>query len=191
MHNQTLSARGRLWIWGTLAAALAVAGCSRGGGAGGSASDATPTVLQANATMAKGLNLADPQDFEDAKRGFIAKPSGQIKSADGSVLKDFDVYAFLDGSPADTVNPSLWRHAQLNARAGLFKVSEGLYQLRGFDLANMTLIEGRSGWIVVDPLTARESAAAAIENWPVVPEAVAAMTALMSATPAEAVSTRL
>jgi alkyl sulfatase BDS1-like metallo-beta-lactamase superfamily hydrolase len=75
------------------------------------------------------------------------------------VLKDFDAYNFLDGKPADTVNPSLWRHAQLNANFGLFKVSEGVYQLRGFDIANMTLIEGKKGWIVVDPLTARETSA--------------------------------
>ena len=137
--------------------------CSRSGGSGGSASEASPTVVQANADMAKGLNLADQQDFEDAKRGFIAKPTGQIKAADGSVLKDFDVYNFLDAAGADTVNPSLWRHAQLNAQVGLFKVTEGVYQLRGFDIANMTIIEGKSGLIVVDPLSSKESATFALE----------------------------
>jgi alkyl sulfatase BDS1-like metallo-beta-lactamase superfamily hydrolase len=73
---------------------------------------------------------------------------------DGSVLKDFEAYNFLDGKAADTVNPSLWRHAQLNANYGLFKVTDGVYQLRGFDIANMTIIEGKTGWILVDPLTA-------------------------------------
>lgn len=156
---------GRLWACSalTVALVLGLGACSRSAGVGGSASDATATVQQANAAMAKSLNLTDPQDFEDAKRGFIAKPSGQIKSSDGTVLKDFDVYAFLEGAPADTVNPSLWRHAQLNAQVGLFKVTDGVYQLRGFDIANMTLIEGKTGFIVVDPLSSKESSSFALE----------------------------
>jgi len=77
-------------------------------------------------------------------------------------LRDFDAYGFLDAAAPDTVNPSLWRHAQLNAHIGLFKVMDGVYQLRGFDIANITLIEGKSGWIVVDALTSRESATAAM-----------------------------
>ena len=105
---------------------------------------------------------AGTQDFEDAKRGFIARPSGKILAADGSVLRDFDAYGFLDAAAPDTVNPSLWRHAQLNAHIGLFKVMDGVYQLRGFDISNITLIEGKSGWIVVDTLTSRESATAAM-----------------------------
>ncbi len=125
---------------------------------GSSGSAASTHVQQANAAMAKGLKLDDPQDFEDAKRGFIAKPSGKILAADGTLLKDFDVYAFLDGKAPDTANPSLWRRAQLNAQVGLFKVTDGVWQLRGFDIANMTLIEGKTGWIVVDPLSAKESA---------------------------------
>lgn len=152
-----------LWALGALVGTLAVVGCSRSGAPGGSASDATPTVVQAHAAVVGQVDLADPKDFEDAKRGFIAKPSGQITAADGSVLKDFDVYRFLDGAPAPTVNPSLWRHAQLNAQVGLFKVTEGVYQLRGFDIANMTLIEGKTGFIVVDPLSSKESAGFALE----------------------------
>ncbi|MCI1709247.1 MAG: MBL fold metallo-hydrolase [Chiayiivirga sp.] len=112
--------------------------------------------------MAKDLKLDDPQDFEDAKRGFIARPSGKIMADDGSVLHDFDAYQFVTGQAPDTVNPSLWRHARLNAEIGLFKVTDGIYQLRGFDIANITLIEGKTGWIVVDALTSRESAAAAM-----------------------------
>jgi alkyl sulfatase BDS1-like metallo-beta-lactamase superfamily hydrolase len=146
----------------TAAIALTLAGCSKNTGIGGTASDASVATLKVNAQFAQDLDLQNQQDFEDAKRGLIARPNGKILGADGSVLMDFDAYKFLDGKAPDTVNPSLWRHAQLNAQTGLFKVMDGVYQLRGFDIANMTLIEGSSGWIVVDPLTARESSAAAL-----------------------------
>ena len=137
-------------------------GCSKTSGIGGTAGDATPETLKVNAQFAKDLKLDDPQDFEDAKRGFMAKPAGKILASDGTVLKDFDAYNFLEGKAADTVNPSLWRHAQLNANYGLFKVMDGVYQLRGFDIANMTIIEGKTGWILVDPLTAPETSSAAL-----------------------------
>jgi alkyl sulfatase BDS1-like metallo-beta-lactamase superfamily hydrolase len=78
------------------------------------------------------------------------------------VIWDFDGYAFVKGAAPATVNPSLWRQALLNNQTGLFKVAEGIHQLRGFDLANITLIEGKTGWIVVDTLTARETATAAM-----------------------------
>lgn len=146
----------------TAALITLAAGCSKTAGVGGAAGDATPETLKVNAQFAKELKLDDPQDFEDAKRGFIAKPAGKIMAMDGSVLKDFDAYQFLDGKAADTVNPSLWRHAQLNANFGLFKVTDGVYQLRGFDIANMTIIEGKTGWILVDPLTAPETSSAAL-----------------------------
>ena len=146
-----------------VACLLVIAGCGKNTGVGGTAGDASPTTLAANAEFAKKLNLGDPQDFDNAKRGFIAKPTGKIVQPDGTVLKDFDAYGFLDGKAADTVNPSLWRHAQLNANIGLYKVMDGVYQLRGFDIANMTLIDGKTGWILVDPLTARESSKAALE----------------------------
>ena len=143
-------------------ALITLTGCSKNSGVGGTASDATPTTLAANAQFAKDLKLDDPQDFEDAKRGFIAKPTGKLLAADGSVLYDYDAYQFIQGQAPDTVNPSLWRHACLNAEIGLFKVTDGIYQLRGFDLANITVIEGKTGWIVVDALTSRESSAAAM-----------------------------
>ncbi len=166
MDNSSKSSRrGGIFTVCGVAAVLAIglSSCSRSGGMGDTAADASPSVVRANAAMAKDLNLADPQDMEDAKRGFIAAPTGQIKAADGTVLKDFDVYRFLDGAAAETVNPSLWRHAQLNAQVGLFKVTDGVYQLRGFDIANMTLIEGKTGLIVVDPLSSKESATVALE----------------------------
>ncbi|WP_085747527.1 alkyl/aryl-sulfatase [Pseudomonas sp. R45(2017)] len=127
--------------------------------AAGDATPATAAVIQASI---KGLDLSDNRDMEDAQRGFIARPTGKILSSDGNVLIDFDAYRFVEGQAPATVNPSLWRHAMLNAQIGLFKVRDGIYQLRGFDIANMTLIDGQTGWIVVDPLTSRESAAAAL-----------------------------
>jgi alkyl sulfatase BDS1-like metallo-beta-lactamase superfamily hydrolase len=139
-----------------------IAGCQRDGGVGGATSDAASATREANARVAASLPLDDPQAFEDAARGFIARPSGTIAMADGAVLVDFGALAFLQGAAPATVNPSLWRQARLNANVGLFKVTDGIHQLRGFDISNMTLIDGQTGWIVVDPLTARESGAAAI-----------------------------
>lgn len=72
---------------------------------------------------------------------------------------DFDAWGFLDAPAPPTVDPSRWRHAQLNAFSGLFRVTEGIYQLRGFRHSSMTLIEGKTGWIVIEPLTADEVAA--------------------------------
>jgi alkyl sulfatase BDS1-like metallo-beta-lactamase superfamily hydrolase len=127
-----------------------------------SAADASVSTTQSNAVFAKDLKLDDPADFEAAGRGLIARPAGKIVSENGTVLHDFDAYKFIAGTAPATVNPSLWRHAKQNAEIGLFKVTDGIYQLRGFDIANMTLIEGKTGWIIVDTLTARESAAAAL-----------------------------
>ncbi len=142
----------------------AMAGCQRSCPAEGCerSGAVSPTVQKANAAMAAQLPLSDPQDLQDAPHGLIARPTGKIVAADGTVLRDFGAYGFLDGPAPATVNPSLWRHAQLNAQVGLFKVTDGVWQLRGFDIANMTLIEGQTGWIVVDPLSSRESAAFAL-----------------------------
>jgi len=147
---------------GLLAVALIAGGCGRDTGIGGSAGAASEATRKANAQVASSLALDDPQDFEDARRGLIARPEGRIVSTDGTVMIDFDEFKFVDGPAPDTVNPSLWRHARLNAEIGLFKVVDGIWQLRGFDVSNMTLIEGETGWIVVDALTARESAEAAL-----------------------------
>jgi len=138
------------------------AACHRDGGVGGATSEALPPTLEANRQFAQALKLDDPQDFEDAARGLVARASGKITGADGTVLADLDAFSFVQGAAPPTVNPSLWRHARLNGQIGLFKVVDGIHQLRGFDLANMTLIDGSTGWIVVDPLTSTESAAAAL-----------------------------
>ena len=75
---------------------------------------------------------------------------------------DNDAYAFLDGDCPDTANPSLWRQSQLCAKQGLYEVTDGIYQVRGLDLSNMTLVEGDEGVIVIDPLISKETAAAAL-----------------------------
>jgi alkyl sulfatase BDS1-like metallo-beta-lactamase superfamily hydrolase len=116
-----------------------------------------------NASVHERLPLDDPQDFEDAKRGLIASDAElRIAGRDGAPIWDMPAYGFVDGDAPPSVNPSLWRQERLNNIHGLFEVTKGVYQLRGYDLANMSLIEGETGWIVVDPLTARETAAKAI-----------------------------
>lgn len=129
------------------------------------ARDAEPATKAANAAMAAQLPFADTADFEAAKRGLIATvPEGIVRTGGGTVLWNLGEYAFIDGELApDTVNPSLWRMARLNLANGLFKVTDRLYQLRGFDIANLTVIEGDSGLILIDPLTTAEVARAALE----------------------------
>ena len=128
------------------------------------AKPATTHTQTAQTRVSNSLNFADRQDFEDANRGFIATLSPiTITRPDGHVTYDLESMSFLDGEAPDTVNPSLWRQAQLNAQHhGLYEVCDGLYQVRSFDIANMTLIRGNSGWIVIDPLTSSESSAAAL-----------------------------
>ncbi len=142
-----------------MAALVALSGCGR---TPESTSTASASVAEAHADIASRLDLADQSAFEDARRGFIAAPSGTVMDDKGEVIWDHEAFAFVDGDAPDTVNPSLWRQAKLNNQAGLFKVTEGIWQLRGFDLANLSLIQGNTGWIVVDPLTSREAAAAAM-----------------------------
>jgi alkyl sulfatase BDS1-like metallo-beta-lactamase superfamily hydrolase len=120
-------------------------------------------TAKANQRFAATLPLSDSRDFEDARRGLVASLDPLvIAGPDGVPIWDMRDYAFIDGDPPPSVNPSLWRQAGLNNIHGLFEVTDGIYQLRGFDLANMTLIEGDTGWIVVDPLTTRETSAAAL-----------------------------
>ncbi|MBB2497084.1 alkyl/aryl-sulfatase [Aquipseudomonas ullengensis] len=117
-----------------------------------------------NAEVLKVLPFTDRADYESASRGLIAPFSGQIKNADGQVVWDMDAYKFLDADLApETVNPSLWRLAQLNKNAGLFQVADNIYQLRGMDVSNMTVIEGDDGLFIIDPLTYSETAKAALE----------------------------
>ncbi|KTE15986.1 alkyl/aryl-sulfatase [Sphingopyxis sp. H115] len=124
------------------------------------ASEATRT---AQAEVAGRLPLGDPRDEANARRGKLAEiPEGVILDKNGKTIWDRRSYAFLDAPEApDTVNPSLWRQARLNAVHGLFEVVPGkIWQLRGYDLSVMTIIRGKTGWIVVDPLLSEEAAAA-------------------------------
>lgn len=128
----------------------------------GHTSPSNATRLE-NQALQKALPFSDQQDFEDASRGLIAsEPDLLIKTDGGEVVWNPSAYRFIKGDSPASVNPSLWRQAGLNNIHGLFEVSAGIYQVRGYDLSNMTIIEGDSGWIVVDPLTSRETAAAAI-----------------------------
>ncbi|MEM9014581.1 MAG: alkyl sulfatase dimerization domain-containing protein [Pseudomonadota bacterium] len=126
-------------------------------------SPATSIPTKANRHVAAELDLTDERDFEDARRGLIARDENLVVSmADGETIWSMPEYGFIKGEAPPSVNPSLWRQAKLNNIHGLFEVTDGIYQLRGYDLANMTIIEGENGWIVVDPLTTKETAAAAI-----------------------------
>ncbi len=105
----------------------------------------------------------DRADFADADRGFVgALEPCVITNAAGRVVWDNDAYGFLDAECPDTAHPSLWRQGQLVARQGLYEVCDGIYQVRGLDLSNMTLVEGDTGVIVIDPLISAETAAAAL-----------------------------
>ena len=124
---------------------------------------ASEFTIASNKTFADDLDLDNQQDFKDARRGMIAEaPNTALISKSGVQVWDAGAYDFIQGEAPDTVNPSLWRQAKLNNIRGLFKVDEGIYQLRGFDLANTSLIKGDTGWILVDPLTTMETTEAAM-----------------------------
>ena len=126
---------------------------------------ASEATVRRNRAVA--ASMATDDDRALAERGFLAPPrAARVDGGLGGVVWDLDAYAFLDdpalaASPA-TVNPSLWRQARLNNVAGLFEVTRGVYQVRGLDLANVTFVEGETGWVVIDPLTASETAGAAL-----------------------------
>ncbi|MEJ2327472.1 MAG: MBL fold metallo-hydrolase [Chromatiaceae bacterium] len=128
---------------------------------------ATEATKEANAAVLKELPFNNKQAFEDSERGFIAPldNNGLVKNDKGGIVFDLSRYQFLAGdkpSP-DTVNPSLWRQAQIMADyTGLFEVTEGIYQVRGLDISNITFIEAPEGVIVMDPLASAESAKAAL-----------------------------
>ncbi|RTY46926.1 MBL fold metallo-hydrolase [Enterobacter hormaechei subsp. steigerwaltii] len=128
--------------------------------------DATATTRQANNALYKKLPFADKTDFENAHKGFIAPlPQNMIKGEQGNLIWNPAKYDFVkegEKSP-DTVNPSLWRQSQLINIGGLFKVTDGVYQIRNLDLSNMTIIEGEKGITVIDPLLSAEPAKEALD----------------------------
>ncbi|MFW7525952.1 alkyl/aryl-sulfatase [Vibrio ostreicida] len=122
-------------------------------------------TLEKNAQLKQYLDFANRGDFDDASHGFIATwPEKTIKDQQGKVIWDFSQYDFIDQNQAvDTINPSLLRQAKLNNIDGLFKIKDGIYQVRGFDLSVMSFIRGDKGWVVIDPLISPETAAAGLQ----------------------------
>src|SRR5439155_13621656 len=127
--------------------------------------DATPSVIAQQTAMLNALPFSDTRDFDDAARGFLGTiENAEITNPQGRTVWSLAPYGFLSAEEAPaTVNPSLWRQSRLNMQHGLFEVVPGVYQVRGLDIANMTLIEGDTGVIVVDTLTSIEGARAAME----------------------------
>lgn len=152
-------------------AAIALVACSSGNSQsdnqhfhpkGKAPSEHTLKVFdEARATLA----FDDTRDFDEANKGFIAAPdSMKIKARAGHDAWDMGRYQFLaTGEDFDSIHPSLQRQSTLNLNFGLYEVIPGIYQVRGFDLSNVTFIRGETGWIVFDPATAQETAAAALE----------------------------
>jgi alkyl sulfatase BDS1-like metallo-beta-lactamase superfamily hydrolase len=128
------------------------------------AKPATPATIEAQQAAAASLPPDGTRDADFALRGFLATRADPIiRNADGQPVWDLDAYAFVDGEAPPTVHPSLWRHMRYLKHHGLFEVSRGIWQVRGFDLSNMTIVSGETGWILIDPLTTQEVAAAALE----------------------------
>jgi len=127
--------------------------------------DASAPVVAQHAATLKALPFSDTRDFDDAARGFLGTvENARIATPQGRVVWSLEPYGFLSSEQApSTVDPSLWRQSRLNMNHGLFEVVPGVYQVRGLDIANMTLIEGDTGVIVVDTLTSIEGARAAME----------------------------
>src|ERR1700712_1611829 len=127
--------------------------------------DASASVIAQHAATLKALPFSDTRDLDEASRGFLGTlENALVTSAQGRVVWSLEPYGFLSEEKAPpTVDPSLWRQSRLNMNHGLFEVVPGVYQIRGLDIANMTLIEGDKGVIVVDTLTSIEGARAAME----------------------------
>jgi alkyl sulfatase BDS1-like metallo-beta-lactamase superfamily hydrolase len=132
--------------------------------------EASKFTNEINREILKKLPFENTEDFDEASRGFIAPlpNKGIIKNEKGEIIWDLTTYDFMnktynDTANSSTVNPSLWRQVALLQRAGLFKVTDGIYQIRGADLSNITIVEGKTGIIVIDTLLSKETAKAAME----------------------------
>ena len=125
---------------------------------------ATAATLAAQRAAAASLPQDDGRDATFAKQGFLGtRADPLIKSADGRPVWNLAAYDWVAGAAPDTVNPSLWRHIGILRQHGLFQVADGVWQVRGFDISNMTVVRGNTGWILIDPLTGRETARAALD----------------------------
>jgi alkyl sulfatase BDS1-like metallo-beta-lactamase superfamily hydrolase len=126
-------------------------------------STSTPSTSEHTGESDPGFPFDDRRDVDDASRGFIATlEPAVIRGVAGNVVYDMDSFGFVGGEAPATVHPSLWRQSSLVQRHGLFEVVEGIYQVRNFDLSNITFVEGDTGVIVIDPLISTETAAAAL-----------------------------
>ncbi|MES2129054.1 MAG: alkyl sulfatase dimerization domain-containing protein [Pseudomonadota bacterium] len=126
---------------------------------------ATPATIAAQAESARALPAPDPDLQADLERGYLgSSPDAETRAADGRVVYTLKGYEFLNDAPAPaTVHPGLWEQARKSMRHGLYRVTEGFYQVRGMDLTNMTIVEGKTGLIVIDPMMTAETAHAALE----------------------------
>lgn len=127
---------------------------------------ATDFTAKANATIYDELDFDDKQEYEFATRGLIDAPETlELKDEDGKILWSQEAYAFLDDyeKAPDSVNPSLWENTKNNHAYGLFEVTDGIYQVRGYDMANLTVVKGDTGWIVFDTLMSVECSQAAMQ----------------------------
>lgn len=123
---------------------------------------ATKTIIDQQEQIRQSLPFSDKQDFSNAEQGRIGRRNpNTVINADGITVWDNDVYDFLKQEAPDTANPSLWRQSRLAQLDGLFEVTDRLYQVRGLDLSNTTIVEGDTGLIIIDPLTSKETGAAA------------------------------
>jgi alkyl sulfatase BDS1-like metallo-beta-lactamase superfamily hydrolase len=127
------------------------------------AKTASKATVDAQQRVAAGLPVEDGRDADFADRGYLGTLSDPIiKAKDGKPVWNLEAYAWMDGKAPGTVNPSLWRHMGLLRKHGLYALSDNMWQVRGFDVSNMTVIKGTTGWILIDPLTSRDTAAAAL-----------------------------
>ncbi|KAK3300284.1 beta-lactamase-like protein [Chaetomium fimeti] len=125
---------------------------------------ATDTIIRQQEEVKNSLNFADTRDLDDAANNLIGtRRLNVVTNANDDVVWDNDAYSFLQGSAPNEANPSLWRQSQLTSTNGLFRITDGIYQVRGLDLSNTTFIEGETGIIVIDPLTSLETGAAALQ----------------------------
>lgn len=128
----------------------------------GTVKEATPKTAEKNAEWYGKLDFSDRNEFANAERGLLESSDGiVIRNEDDTTAWDLESLGDISGDAPDTVNPSLWRNTQLNAKAGLFEVCDGIYQVRGYDMANATFIRTDHGWIIFDVLMCKENMQAA------------------------------
>src|SRR5262245_42614559 len=166
MRPTHATARTTMWLTGLIVSTLVVVASSTAARSEtGAPKDATEATRAANRAAGSALPMSDTRSFEGAHRGLVeAFGDRVITGADNRPVWSLRGYEFLGQESApDTVHPGLWRHARVNMANGLFKVTDRVYQVRGLDLSNMTIVEGDTGLIVVDSLVTAETAKAAME----------------------------